>query len=913
MKKLILSVLMLGVMILVSIVGIVSADINGDYERSCVDTDLCTWTLDANSNDNGLPLGSGYYSGCPELGDNSNTFWELGTSATATCTFDGTGLGDTELQIAIDNDVISCTLNEEVILEDYIHNNCAPVNPADGKVVSIIPKSGMNTLVCEILDRGVMSHFDACVIGEYAPCEVIIDKPEEGGWFDSEAVSIEWHLEGACTPLDRFDIWYEKDGDCTLDGSWLNVLGAQNLAPGEVINPSHPNYAYLWNRPPESGEYCIKIKLSSNGARGVSDVFNVDLAPPEVFMTVGAPQVGDCDEGIGDCYINKNTDITLSCEDDNPNKPWQSGPDYIEYRYYFDGGWTGWMTYNSPFSFPEDSEHELEYRCFDKVEKESEHKFKTFIVDTVGPVFTDKQVDEPKFPGCNSIWEECDWYLTQDTEICISYEDPEPHPVNDIEIWCEWTWWETLVGNAFKIGPFLLDETGCFTYDEDSYHELHCWAVDALGNRNESQDLYEADIVDSQLPVTTKWYDGPQYGEEYPYWINGVTTVVLDAVDPEPHPVGVETTYWRNTLVDDVYCETPASGCSNAVGTGDFVEYLEPSTMEESCHLIEYYSVDYLGNTEEVKKQCVFVDKTAPTFYKEVGEPNHDCHGFWETITGECKEHWDWIVTMGTEVEISCVDEGNHPSGVDKLCYRMEWDGEDMTSEECNGGNMEGDYCCVDNDYMKIYFEEECEHTLEFYCVDNVNKTSEIDSKVFKVEGKPFTIELEKKWNLISIPFSLISSNIEEVFNQTSKVEAVWMYDEFGWHVYYPEVSDDIGTIEPGYGYWVKASDATELVVGGSLIQPGANTPPSRQLQEGWNLIGKYGRAPKEAYCTLFSLIDTTIGYPRWSSLVGYNAVHDLFVPMDVDSTMRAGKGYWIEMDVEDTYSPATTCWGFFN
>ena len=56
-----------------------------------------------------------------------------------------------------------------------------------------------------------------------------------------------------------------------------------------VSNP----YKYMWNKPTESGQYCVKVKVTSNGARDSSGVFNVDLARPEVTVTVGDPQMGD--------------------------------------------------------------------------------------------------------------------------------------------------------------------------------------------------------------------------------------------------------------------------------------------------------------------------------------------------------------------------------------------------------------------------------------------------------------------------------------------------------------------------------------------------------------------------------------------------------------------------------------------
>ena len=125
----------------------------------------------------------------------------------------------------------------------------------------------------------------------------------------------------------------------------------------------------------------------------------------------------------------------------------------------------------------------------------------------------------------------------------------------------------------------------------------------------------------------------------------------------------------------------------------------------------------------------------------------------------------------------------------------------------------------------------------------------------------------------------------------------------------------------------------------------GPIAPPSRTLQPGWNLIGYYGSSWElydwgdfnfmcgdafnfqdrilygdKVYCALNSLIDTQEGYPKWSSLwsyincgdhyaawVGLNACADGSIQQLLDR-MYAGRGYWVEMDVEDLYVPATTC-----
>ena len=77
------------------------------------------------------------------------------------------------------------------------------------------------------------SEFAVARINFATDCKLVIEEPfksilgytREGmAFFDSEAVPFDWYLEGYCTPIDEFDIWYEKDGKCGLDdGSWMTL------------------------------------------------------------------------------------------------------------------------------------------------------------------------------------------------------------------------------------------------------------------------------------------------------------------------------------------------------------------------------------------------------------------------------------------------------------------------------------------------------------------------------------------------------------------------------------------------------------------------------------------------------------------------------------------------------------------
>jgi hypothetical protein len=155
----------LALMILLTTI-IATANAGTLYPRQCgsgtndfSDVDLCDWNPV-------LPLGS---PDCCSCNLNYNTYWPVNTNATATCTFEGSGYEDYTLYMSIDNDVIWCKLNGETIFNKYVHENCAPADPRDpvnGQSVEINPTAGTNTLTCYVSDRGSMSHFDACVVGE---------------------------------------------------------------------------------------------------------------------------------------------------------------------------------------------------------------------------------------------------------------------------------------------------------------------------------------------------------------------------------------------------------------------------------------------------------------------------------------------------------------------------------------------------------------------------------------------------------------------------------------------------------------------------------------------------------------------------------------------------------------------------
>lgn len=541
-------------------------------------------------------------------------------------------------------------------------------------------------------------------------------------------------------------------------------------------------------------------------------------------------------------------------------------------------------------------------------------------------------------------------------------------------------------------------------FPEESYHLLLVKCEDALGNK--AWD-FEKFIVDKTPPEITKVYGSPSYPKTidkqtpYPHYISSLTPITISAVDPEPHPSGLKELKYRVGIVNDADCWDD-NLCQNDEPTNITIDWTTIASgdnftiAEDSCHLIEIYAEDNVGKNS-IHKQCVFVDNQPPTPIKVVEEPSTEWHPvdvavdpldpdathFYPWIADRC---WNglgdqidcWKVTLDTKISMTCEDPQPHPVDHEQICFKIELDGEDVTDGsgcglgiKCGWSKGYCDYyggeindlgwCCVDHEIDDFRFKEESEHNLAFYCVDALDNGGPdsdnwiIDEEKFKVEGRMFKIQLNDKWNLISVPFVLLNDDPEEVFEDASSVQTVYSYDENGnWHVYRPgeDLTNNLESIEPGLGYWVLSdcNDTTNqvfelsaedfkwgcdndkcemLVVGGSLYSAGPVTPPSQDLSEGWNLIGYYGTDgkwkytgpdsfkfwgdTKEAFCELYSLRNLAGGDlnpTKWSALVGYWEPDNpnQWYNVGFCDKMDPGAGYWVSMDANGSYKPETVC-----
>ncbi|MBR9692550.1 hypothetical protein GOV07_01320, partial [Candidatus Woesearchaeota archaeon] len=429
-------------------------------------------------------------------------------------------------------------------------------------------------------------------------------------------------------------------------------------------------------------------------------------------------------------------------------------------------------------------------------------------------------------------------------------------------------------------------------------------------------------------------YLGPYAQSNVSQWMDTVSRIAITDGGEELCN-GTGHTFYKNTWLqgeDELYC---AGDCDQWTITGyntsGWETYQGPfSGGNESCHVIEYYNEDANGNRTPIQWDCVYMDKTAPELEKTVGEPKSAMSqrnkelgaAFYpELLTGACDEEGAcWDITLLTPIDMTCTDAEPHPSGVVDLCFNVDFDNEDVTEEYCNGtnGEMRGGDCCIEDDNINFHFTKISWHKLSYYCIDAVNKTSEPDIEYFKVEETSFDIQLNKKWNLISVPVKLLDDSMDEVFAGLEDVVAsVWQYDGENWHIYTPDniSNDDLTTMVPGYGYWVLTTEAATLTIGGSLFNP-AVIAPEIPITHGWNLVGYYGAenqssydgpdgAGKTAEC-LFSSFGDSIFDKGFTSVYGYWELFNpnMWTSYGRQDSLDPGAGYWVFATEDAIYAP---------
>ncbi|MGC9310336.1 MAG: hypothetical protein ACP5E4_01280 [Candidatus Aenigmatarchaeota archaeon] len=429
-------------------------------------------------------------------------------------------------------------------------------------------------------------------------------------------------------------------------------------------------------------------------------------------------------------YVMQGTKINLTATDPDPQGTGEfAGNVVIHYKIWWSEDCeTNWVLDDEGASNPDepmvitlnkDSCHLIEYWSEDLCGNEETHHFEIDIVDTQAPEIN-KSIVGPSYGDCPPETE-CDvCFIDGVTKIRVEATDPEPHPVNQVT--CDWDY-EVTYGVKTGQGQMELSPPFEINFPEESKHVLTITCRDALGN--EAVDV-ETFYVDKTPPTTTKTYGSPYYkdmGTEEE-WINSSTPITLKVEDTGPHKSGIAGTYYRVTLVDDEACRSECA-CAGAQGSGDFDSYSGAFKInEESCHLIEFYSVDNVDKTETVNRQCVYVENTTPITEKTIGEPKVMC------TEDEWKDYGSpdfgcYYINQSTKITLDCTERGPHPTGIVTLYYR------DYLLNETAPA-----YTDVSGGYVEITKNEDSEHALEFYCEDALGNTDGVHREIDIVDSQ---------------------------------------------------------------------------------------------------------------------------------------------------------------------------------
>ncbi len=225
-------------------------------------------------------------------------------------------------------------------------------------------------------------------------------------------------------------------------------------------------------------------------------------------------------------------------------------------------------------------------------------------------------------------------------------------------------------------------------------------------------------IKDTTPPTTTKKVGSPKIrcdytdnGEAEDCWlITQDTPITFNGQDYDPgdgeysgNPVygGYVKTYcrwrWKHDFDDEWSEWSEVKECNGIVALN-----------EDSIHEVEYWSEDGCGNEESHHKEVLIVDTKPPVTDKEVGNPKVEGNGF------------TWI-TQNTPITLTCEDQQPHTSNNVTIYWRYAVD------DQWGGWSEAGSS-------VTIKFNEDSNHTLEYYCVDALGNEEQHHVQYYKVD-----------------------------------------------------------------------------------------------------------------------------------------------------------------------------------
>lgn len=180
--------------------------------------------------------------------------------------------------------------------------------------------------------------------------------------------------------------------------------------------------------------------------------------------------------------------------------------------------------------------------------------------------------------------------------------------------------------------------------------------------------------------------------------------------------------------------------------------------------------------------------------------------------------------------------------------------------------------------------------------ISESNEINNIGVKSLTVEALNPSIILEPGWNLVSFPYNVTESNLENVLSSINgKYDIVSAYDPLKtpsqWLHYNslkPPNTNQLLNLNNNMGFWIhiNQSNQVELIVNGD--SPSA--PSHIQLYAGWNLIGYPSETKRARVDALNNLVfGDDVDIIQW-----YDSQNQTYLNLKESDFMESGWGYFI-------------------
>jgi len=388
-----------------------------------------------------------------------------------------------------------------------------------------------------------------------------------------------------------YEIWWDSDDD--------GVAYGDNLTCSDYVYGNEVTIYFT--------EECLhQLRWYAVDYLGNQEEINiqnhkVDETPPVTTKSFCGTTYGD-----NDYWVTQNTFIMLNAVDYKINC--SSGVSYIYYEIWWDSNNDGvvdtLVDYNTvyddyvSFNFTEECLHMIYWYAVDCLGNMEDPHYQYHRVDDTPPetlkTFSGPTYDDP-------VYGEDYWLQDHGTRIYLDATDKtDPCAVGVEYLFVELWFFNHITGGWEQVfDEQVSGDHFNFTIEEDCLHEIRWYAVDYLGNTE--QEHIQQHRVDSQPPVTRKTVNDPWCGMYY-YYVNTSSLIELDAVDQlDPCAVGVKEIHYRIGFdANQNNTFEPSEFRDWVTVQGNHTEFY---FTEECYHKLEWYAVDYLGNTETTHYQ----------------------------------------------------------------------------------------------------------------------------------------------------------------------------------------------------------------------------------------------------------------------------------------------------------------------